>query len=216
MKKRDAIIISVLVNAGLIAVLVIAALTNKQDGKEVVQSEVEKIELPEAALSTAQNMIVENEVKSEAGIAVENQLKTEEEITHKLPEVATDAVKENVSSEVATAEVKTYKEVVVKRGDNLEKIAKANHTTISKIRELNAIKGNMLRIGQVLKIESVTESPATQNTASMEEYYIVKVGDNPWTIAMKHHIRVSDLMKLNNLTSERAKKLKPGDKLRVR
>ncbi|HSX13751.1 MAG TPA: LysM domain-containing protein [Chlamydiales bacterium] len=48
------------------------------------------------------------------------------------------------------------------------------------------------------------------------EYYIVKVGDNPWGIAMKHHMKLEELLKLNQLNEEKARKLKPGDRLRTR
>ncbi|HEY4254932.1 MAG TPA: LysM domain-containing protein, partial [Chlamydiales bacterium] len=48
------------------------------------------------------------------------------------------------------------------------------------------------------------------------DYYIVKVGDNPWTIAMKHHLKVEELLKLNGLNEQRARKLKPGDRLRIK
>ena len=48
------------------------------------------------------------------------------------------------------------------------------------------------------------------------EYYTMKVGDNPWAIAMKHHMKVEELLRLNGLNEERARKLKPGDRLRTR
>ena len=38
-------------------------------------------------------------------------------------------------------------------------------------------------------------------------YYTVKCGDNPWTIAMKHHMKVEELLKLNNLDNKSAKKI---------
>jgi len=79
-----------------------------------------------------------------------------------------------------------------------------------------------LRIGQVLKIPPKTAiistasspaSPPSQSAASTPKHYIVKNGDNPWTIAVKNHMKVEDLLKLNNLDQEKARKLKPGDKL---
>ncbi len=48
-----------------------------------------------------------------------------------------------------------------------------------------------------------------------ESYYIVKKGDSPWSIAMKNNLKLDDLIKLNNLDNEKAKKLRPGDKLRI-
>ena len=43
--------------------------------------------------------------------------------------------------------------------------------------------------------------------------YVVKPGDTPEKIARKHHVRLSDLMKANNLTEESAKRLRIGQKL---
>ncbi len=53
-------------------------------------------------------------------------------------------------------------------------------------------------------------------TPAAAEYYTVKVGDNPWSIAMKHHMKVEELLKLNGLNEENARKLKPGNRLRIR
>lgn len=49
----------------------------------------------------------------------------------------------------ATTAAKTYK---VKSGDNLEKIAKANGTTIKALRETNQLASDKIREGQTLKI----------------------------------------------------------------
>jgi LysM repeat protein len=57
------------------------------------------------------------------------------------------------------------------------------------------------------------EKPA-QSTGP--DYYTVKVGDNPWMIAMKHHLKLEELLKLNGLNEEKARKLKPGDRLRIK
>ena len=43
--------------------------------------------------------------------------------------------------------------------------------------------------------------------------YVVRSGDTPEKIARKHHVRLSDLMEVNNLTEESAKKLRIGQKL---
>lgn len=61
--------------------------------------------------------------------------------------------------------------------------------------------------------------PATQekpNKVAEKVYYTVQAGENPWTIARKNKMKVDDLLKLNNLNKQTAKKLRPGDKLRVK
>ncbi len=58
-------------------------------------------------------------------------------------------------------------------------------------------------------------SPENKNIKDAK-YYIVKHGDNPWTIAVKNKIKVEELLRLNNLDESKAKKLKPGDQLRIK
>jgi peptidoglycan DL-endopeptidase LytF len=114
-------------------------------------------------------------------------------------------------------------EVSVKKGDTLDKIAKANNTTADEIIKLNQLPGTFLKVGQILKIPEPKAVVANEPKLNLEkasnvgpEYYVVKVGDNPWGIAMKHHIKLEELLKLNQLNEEKARKLKPGDRLRTR
>jgi peptidoglycan endopeptidase LytF len=112
-------------------------------------------------------------------------------------------------------------EIIVKQGDTLEKIAKKSHTNVGEIMKINRLVDSRLHIGQILYVPEVEESieakpvaPATATNSNLK-YYIVKHGDNPWTIAIKSGIKVEELLKLNNLDESKAKKLKPGDKLRI-
>ena len=112
------------------------------------------------------------------------------------------------------------KEIIVKQGDSLDKIAKNHHTTVSAIMKLNRLIDSRLHIGQILYVPKTEEvfseaKPVAQSNKSEGKYYVVKHGDNPWTIAIKNGIKVEELLKLNNLDESKAKKLKPGDKLRI-
>jgi hypothetical protein len=73
---------------------------------------------------------------------------------------------------------------------------------------------------EVVKPVLVREEPAPKTSESKVvdegKYYIVKSGDNPWSIAIKNHIKFDELLRLNHLDEEKAKKLKPGDKLRIK
>ncbi len=113
-----------------------------------------------------------------------------------------------------------FKEIRVKKGDALEKIAKAHHTTVQELMRINHLSSTQLKIGQVLKIPTKTISTqiasSPKTVADESKYYIVKNGDNPWTIAVKNHMKVDELLKLNGLDEEKARKLKPGDQLRIR
>jgi peptidoglycan DL-endopeptidase LytF len=112
-------------------------------------------------------------------------------------------------------------EVRVKKGDALEKIARAHHTTVVDIMKLNQLSSTRLSIGQVLKIQpgqSKVENPtapASNPNEATSKYYTVRSGDNPWTIAVKNHMKLDDLLKLNGLNEEKARRLKPGDQIRI-
>ena len=125
-----------------------------------------------------------------------------------------------------------FVEVKVKKGDVLEKIARHHHTTVAEIMKANRLTNSNLRIGQVLKIPNKTiqkadvksiaytqpVSSAADNTANDtgSKFYTVKKGDSPWTIAVKNHLKVEDLLKLNNMNEDQARRLKPGDQIRIK
>jgi LysM repeat protein len=144
-----------------------------------------------------------------------------------LPEIAAQPVPPATAqpaSPPVAASLSTASEYKVKKGDVLEKIARHHHCTVDEIMKLNQLKTTNLRIGQALKIPSSSSgiasiahasSPSPSSTEGPAKYYTVKNGDNPWTIAMKNHMKVEDLLKLNNLDQEKARKLKPGDQLRI-
>lgn len=100
-------------------------------------------------------------------------------------------------------------EVTVKKGDVLEKIARTHHTSVDELIKRNRLTNTQLKIGQVLQVPSGAEP------SSSKKYYTVRNGDNPWTIAVKNHMKLEELLKLNGLNQETAKRLKPGDQLRI-
>lgn len=139
------------------------------------------------------------------------------EIVHQLPPLQQESPPALVQAQ-PLAPAPPILEVVVKKGDTLDKIAKAHQVALDEILRLNQLSSTFLRVGQVLKLpasKQTTERPAPQ-AAAQSEYYIVKVGDTPWTIAMKYRMKPEELLRLNHLNQEKAKKLKPGDRLRVR
>ena len=84
---------------------------------------------------------------------------------------------------------------VVKSGDNLYEIARKYNTTVNEIKALNNLSSNILSIGQVLKIPTVTPSQ------EQEETYIVQSGDSLYSIARKFNTTVDEIKRLNNLSS---------------
>ncbi len=123
-------------------------------------------------------------------------------------------------TELATSGLSSIIEVTIRKGDALEKIARAHRTTVKEIMKLNGLKNANLRIGQVLKVAVGTKGRAPSSKESAKEtgvarYYTVKNGDNPWTIAVKNHLKVEELLRLNDMDEGMARRLKPGDQLRI-
>lgn len=102
-----------------------------------------------------------------------------------------------------------YTKYTVKKGDSLYSISKKYGISVDTIMKDNALKSNVLSIGQVLniRIPDVEESlgvecfgsdytpPATYQT------YTVKSGDSLWSISKKFNTSVDSIKKKNNLTS---------------
>ena len=101
----------------------------------------------------------------------------------------------NTSSNTGTTN--TY---VVKSGDSLYSIARKYNTTVDEIKKLNNLSSNLLNIGQVLKIPSSESSNTGSNTGTTNTY-VVKSGDNLYSIARKYNTTVDEIKRLNNLTS---------------
>jgi LysM repeat protein len=206
MDRKKTIIIAVMINAGLLAILLVAALLTQD---EVIAP------TPAMAVHKIDEKTVYEDVK---------ELKVEEPLVHRLPPlvVEPEVVPAPPAPVVAVVAPAVVEEVIpeykVEKGDNLDKIAKLNHTTVDEIIKLNRLSGSVLRIGQVLKIPKgtiVAAKPAPKKEPSAD-YYTVKVGDTPWTIAMKNHLKVDELLRLNAMNEEKARRLKPGDRLRIR
>ncbi|MBT3312853.1 MAG: LysM peptidoglycan-binding domain-containing protein [Desulfobacterales bacterium] len=100
---------------------------------------------------------------------------------------------------------------VVRRGDSLWIIARNYGTTTKKIQALNNLKTTHLYIGQVLKIPGVTTK--TAKTKGTQKTYIVKSGDSPYSIALKHKISLKKLLRINNLNTNSM--IHPGQQLYI-
>jgi LysM repeat protein len=217
--RKNTILLAVLINAGLLIVLFVTALTSQEELSVPPTHEM-------SALPTRQEPLFGDELD----IAMRQPIPTPElpqvfleptPTAHTLPPAAPATEAVAPFSPIAPPKAVAAIEVVVKKGDTLEKIAKAQKTTVDEIIKLNHLPSSFLRVGQALRMPP--EKPVATHVASAQpvdkggqDYYTVKVGDNPWTIAMKNHIKVEELLKLNALNDEKARKLKAGDRLRIR
>lgn len=86
---------------------------------------------------------------------------------------------------------------VVKKGDSLWSIARANGLTVDELKSLNNLSSNVLHVGDTLLISS---ADSTGNNGN-DNYYVVKSGDTLWSIARKYNLSVNELKALNNLSS---------------
>lgn len=224
MDRKKTILIAILINAGLLALLFIMGLYREEEVGE--NTEVARMLASDEA---KQMPLFQGAVESLVEVPCIPEPKTElagepagQKVIHALPPVVAAApVAPVVTTPPIAVSTPKVNEVVVKQGDTMDKIAKANHTTVHEILRLNQLTSSFLRVGQVLKIPSemttqVAKPKAALPESKKDEYYIVKVGDNPTAIALKHHMKVEDLLSLNNLNEEKARRLKPGDRLRIR
>ncbi len=230
MNRKNTILIAVIINAGLLALLLVAALTMQEDLP--IESHVAKSEPIELQLPQFDDALKGQEI---AALTLSEPAKSLEEpaFVHKLPQLADPGPVLELPQSIPTPAPEPQpvvqsppmlapiqvNEVVVKKGDSLEKIAKVHHTTVDEIIKLNQLPSTFLRIGQMLKIPSERSLPRVsekKTLANSPEYYTMKVGENPWAIAQKYHMKVEELLKLNGLNEEKARKLKPGDRLRIR
>jgi len=246
MDRKKTILIAVLINAGLLVLLFVVALHHDEGSSksvELAQASAPETQplfndmplLAEAPLAQSVNESAQPDaiapiaaqplaIAPAAGSMPASE--TPAEIVHQLPPLLSQEADSTPVAVIAPPAAPSSLEVKVKKGDSLEKIAKAHHTTVDEIIRLNHLPSSFLRIGQALKLPSEHVVHNSVKPKSMvadrsvnevhPEYYTVRVGDNPWTIAMKHHMKVDELLKVNNLNEEKARRLKPGDRLRIR
>lgn len=239
MSRRDTIIVAVLVNTGLLAALFMMAIRPQAPLTDISQpAAIAENALPSAPPSLEKESAPSSEEKPRGYVAsrdeIDEVLKTYAKANQPPVYATSDSRETNKTEPKNISEKKEgvkafesgYVEVKVKKGDFLEKIAKANGVSVNQIMQANNMTNSRIDIGQVLKIpiekKEPQESPTTPVKSSWEisssdpEYYTIKSGDNPWKIARQFHVKFEDLLKLNDLDEGKARNLKPGDVLRVK
>lgn len=247
MNRKETFIIAVLVNTGLLMVLFATALKSdqKKEPKALAKSTqaVEVKKVPEKSTFVATNDIAtmpsihrpaEESTKvqsihpiTSSPIEPLDKLSLTPTLSYVHPPEPVVAPISSPQTEkkpiLAPATEKGFVCVTVKKGDFLEKIAKAHNTTVAVIMQENQLSSSQLKVGQVLKVPgkelaSIAKAEPVPPVAPLiaEEFYTVKEGDNPWLIASKNHVRLEELLKINGLNDQTARKLKPGDRLKIR
>lgn len=105
----------------------------------------------------------------------------------------------------------------VKKGDNIWEISKKFKVSVNDIKKINNLKNDKLQIGMKLQIPDKNQKMVSKlketKIKTEPEYHTVKKGETLYKIAKKYNISVTELKRLNNLTSNR---LKTGQKLIVK
>lgn len=101
--------------------------------------------------------------------------------------------------------------ITVKRGDTLSKLAIQYKTTINEIVELNNIKNrNMIYVGEILKVPYSTQE---QKGETNHVIYTIKRGDTLTKIAKEFKTTVKEIVRLNNIKNSNI--IYAGETLRI-
>ncbi len=96
----------------------------------------------------------------------------------------------------------------VRYGDSLSVVARRHRMTVGKLKRLNNLSGNLIRVGDRLRVRA--GSPPVNLNA---HWYTVRQGDSLSEIAHKFGTTAQSIRNLNNLSGHL---IRAGDKLRVR
>lgn len=103
----------------------------------------------------------------------------------------------------------------VRSGDTLGGIARRHGVSISKLKSLNGLRGDLVRVGQVLVVSS-GEKKATSKARSIvpsgSHTYTVRSGDTLFDIARAHRTTVSSIKEANGMKSSR---IRVGQELKL-
>lgn len=107
-------------------------------------------------------------------------------------------------------QVVNWQEYRVRNGDNLHSIANRYHLTVNTLKEVNQLKSNSLRVGQILSIPAAGEREPSQplhqqvakaTPSNAPRHYKVKSGDTLWQIANSNNVSLKDLQRWNKLNA---------------
>ncbi len=223
MSRKDAIVMAILLNMGLLALLFATAVVREE------KSAVASIITPPLSISSptketpSPQPLVFSPPPTPITTSQKEPLASTKPTVNSIASPPPIEKKEIIAATSSVAPVNQQRiiEVVVKEGDALEKIARAHKTTVAAIKEASQLTNEKIRVGQKLQVPvqgkaiATTEKQEVAKTAE-GEYYTVESGDNPWTIAKKCHVRYSDIVALNHLNEEKARNLQAGDRVRIR
>ncbi|TVR98680.1 MAG: LysM peptidoglycan-binding domain-containing protein [Wenzhouxiangellaceae bacterium] len=121
-----------------------------------------------------------------------------------------------------------WHEITVRRGDTLSGLAQRHDTSVRALREANGLNGDMLSIGQVLRLpgngvppEDSPYADRYQELASLQQRLLptrrfqhqVRPGESLWLIARQYRVSVADIQRWNGLGGNSL--IRPGQRLLI-
>lgn len=234
MNRRDTIIVAVLLNAAIIAVLLLMAVNTDEEvlydrPSSTVEplAEVSMTLIPPSAQPEEVEVVGFEGMLGDYPSTPDDYFLVDDDLGL-IPEKPAQLIKPEQPTPTREMDDVRVVDIVVKKGDSLDKIARANGTTIEAIKQASQLKSEKLSIGQKLKVpvglkkvaaipaDKPVATPAESAASKDSEYYTLKSGDTPWKIAKQQHVSMEDILRLNKLNEEKARNLKVGDKIRIR
>lgn len=106
-----------------------------------------------------------------------------------------------------------WQHYTIRRGDNLSRIARKFGTRVAMLKEVNKLRGSLIRAGDTLLIPQGGDwsGSLAMNGAAKSHDYQVKRGDSLYRIAGRFNVSVNDIVSWNSL--DPSAYLKPGQQL---
>lgn len=96
-----------------------------------------------------------------------------------------------------------YERYVVQKGDTLSEIAQRSNISVAQLRAVNTLRGNLINVGQKLRIPTGAASSASgEVVATYETTHRVNRGDTLWRIANRYGTSVQQLRRVNGTDSD--------------
>jgi membrane-bound lytic murein transglycosylase D len=111
----------------------------------------------------------------------------------------------------ASDDARTYR---VRRGDNLRDIAQRHGVSVTRLRQLNSLRSNEIRVGQRLVISDRASNSraAPARDSSRGQAYRVRRGDTLYSISTRFGVSVDEIKRTNRL---RRNAVRVGQRLRI-
>ena len=200
MNRKDTILVAVLINLGVLLILFISSLKPHSAQEWQAVKEEQKLESHTDKIARVDN--TKTEIKQET---------ISKEFTQAINEIFKSDVKES-STDLAKSDNKS---TWLEQQEQI-KVVKSTPAIAEEVKRSLAFEEKNIPLQNTTTKNTQVQIKEKKQQLSDDHFYTVKNGDNPWTIATKNHIKVEELLKLNGLDDSKAKKIKPGDRLRIK